>query len=70
MLEERPHLVATSTAEGACTARAIAALVRDPAVRGPDHLAARLIAPGLKLTTLIKLPLHERRASRRRRCKR
>ena len=38
MLEERPHLVATSTAEGACTARAIAALVRDPAVRGPDRL--------------------------------
>jgi methyltransferase (TIGR00027 family) len=31
-------------------------LQRDPSVRGPDYMAGRFIAPGLKLATLSKLP--------------
>jgi hypothetical protein len=54
--EQRRSRLAASTAEGACAGRAADALQRDPSVRGPDYMAGRFIAPGLKLATLSKLP--------------
>ena len=57
-LEETGHgVVSASTAEGAAALRAAAAGERDPAVRGPDHLAADFIAPGPRLSALVKVPL-------------
>jgi methyltransferase (TIGR00027 family) len=49
--------MARSTAEGACALRAAGATLRDPEIRNPDHLAADFIAPGLKLTAIVKVPL-------------
>lgn len=49
-----------STAEGAATLRAAGAMLRDPALRGPDHMAARMISPGLSLAALVKVPLLRR----------
>ena len=48
--------LARSTAEGACALRAVATTLRDAELRGPDHLAARFISPGVKLTALVKVP--------------
>jgi methyltransferase (TIGR00027 family) len=48
--------MAASTAEGAASLRAGGAAEPDEAVRNPDHLAARFITPGLKLTALAKVP--------------
>jgi methyltransferase (TIGR00027 family) len=48
--------MARSTAEGAAALRAAGALIRDPELRGPDHLAGRFIAPGPRMTALIKVP--------------
>ncbi|MGI8461848.1 MAG: class I SAM-dependent methyltransferase [Solirubrobacterales bacterium] len=45
-----------STAEGAALLRAAGHLVREPGLRGPDHLAARFIAPGLNAAAAVKLP--------------
>lgn len=49
-----------STAEGAALLRAAGHLIGDERVRGPDDLAARLIAPRLGPVTLVKLPLLNR----------
>lgn len=49
--------MARSTAEGAAALRAAGATLRDPELRNPDHLAADFIAPGIKATALVKLPL-------------
>jgi methyltransferase (TIGR00027 family) len=48
--------LAESTAEGAAALRAAGNSERDESVRNPDHLARRLIAPRLSLTTFAKLP--------------
>ena len=56
--------MARSTAEGACALRAAGRTLRDPELRNPDHLAADFIAPGLKATALVKLPLVRRLAPR------
>lgn len=53
-------LWARSTAEGACALRAAGATLGDPALRSPDHMAADFIAPGLKATALVKVPLLRR----------
>jgi methyltransferase (TIGR00027 family) len=50
-------LLSASTAEGAAALRAAAAQERDPAVRGPDDLAADFIAPGMRLSAVVKVPL-------------
>ena len=56
-LEQTGHgALSASTAEGAAALRAAAAHERDPAVRGPDHLAGRLIAPGPRLSNIVKVP--------------
>lgn len=52
--------MARSTAEGAATLRAAGALLRDPVLRGPDHLAARFISPGGTAAALVKVPLVRR----------
>ncbi|MDQ3759524.1 MAG: SAM-dependent methyltransferase [Actinomycetota bacterium] len=52
--------MARSTAEGACALRAAGATLRDSELRNPDYLAADFIAPGLKATALVKLPLVRR----------
>lgn len=49
-----------STAEGAATLRAVGALIGDPLLRGPDHLAARFISPGGTAAALVKVPLLRR----------
>lgn len=46
-------LTPRSTAEGACAARALGALEKDPAVRCPDHMAAGFLR-GANITTLVK----------------
>jgi methyltransferase (TIGR00027 family) len=48
--------LAESTAEGAAALRAAGSGERDEAVRNPDHLARRLLAPRASLTTFAKLP--------------
>jgi methyltransferase (TIGR00027 family) len=48
--------IAESTAEGAAALRAAGSHERDEAVRNPDFLASRFIAPRLSLTTFAKLP--------------
>ncbi|HEY2636586.1 MAG TPA: SAM-dependent methyltransferase, partial [Solirubrobacteraceae bacterium] len=53
-------LLVRSTAEGAALLRAAGHLLGDPAVRGPDDLAGRLVAPGLGAAGLVKLPLVRR----------
>jgi methyltransferase (TIGR00027 family) len=55
---------ARSTAEGAAALRAAGALLSDTELRNPDHMAADFIAPGLKLTALVKVPLLRRVAPR------
>jgi len=52
--------MARSTAEGACALRAAGATLRDPALRNPDQLAADFVAPGIKATALVKVPLVRR----------
>jgi len=54
--------MARSTAEGACALRAAGRTLRDPELRNPDYLAAAFIAPGLKATALVKVPLIDRLA--------
>ncbi|MBA2506099.1 MAG: SAM-dependent methyltransferase [Thermoleophilaceae bacterium] len=49
--------LARSTAEGACALRAAGRTLRPPLPRNPDHLASSFIAPGLKATALVKLPI-------------
>jgi methyltransferase (TIGR00027 family) len=49
--------LAASTAEGAAALRAAGARERDRRVRGPDKLAERFVPGGLRLTTLVKVPL-------------
>jgi methyltransferase (TIGR00027 family) len=49
--------MARSTAEGAAMLRAAGATLSDPDLRNPDSLAADMIAPGLKLSALVKVPL-------------
>lgn len=56
--------LARSTAEGAATLRAAGALLRDPALRGPDELAARMIQWGPSLAALVKVPLLRRAVPR------
>jgi methyltransferase (TIGR00027 family) len=48
--------LAESTAEGAAALRAASSRERDKAVRNPDFLAQRFIAPRPSLTTFAKLP--------------
>jgi methyltransferase (TIGR00027 family) len=48
--------LAESTAEGAAALRAAGSRERDEAVRNPDFLARRFIAPRPSLTTFAKLP--------------
>jgi methyltransferase (TIGR00027 family) len=52
--------LAESTAEGAAALRAAGSREPDEAVRNPDHLAARFLAPRLSLTTFAKLPRSRR----------
>jgi len=60
-LEDAPRSrYSRSTAEGAAALRAAGHLVAEPALRGPDHLAARMIRPGLNLAALVKVPLLRR----------
>ena len=57
-LEGTGHgVLSASTAEGAAALRAAAAGERDATVRGPDHLAADFIAPGPRLSSLVKVRL-------------
>jgi methyltransferase (TIGR00027 family) len=56
-LEGRRNVFARSTAEGAASLRAMGAREPDQAVRNPDYLAERFIAPGPYLTSLAKLPV-------------
>jgi len=49
--------MARSTAEGACALRAAGSTLRDPELRNPDYLAASFIAPGLKATAFVKVPV-------------
>jgi methyltransferase (TIGR00027 family) len=48
--------LAESTAEGAAALRAAGSRERDEAVRNPDYLAPRFLAPRPSLTTFAKLP--------------
>ncbi len=52
--------LAESTAEGAAALRAASSREPDEAVRNPDYLAARFLAPRLSLTTFAKLPRSRR----------
>lgn len=61
-LEDSGGRLVRSTAEGAAVLRAAGHLVCDPVVRGPDDLAARLIAPRPGVAALIKLPVLNRLA--------
>ena len=56
--------MARSTAEGACALRAAGTTLRDPEIRNPDYMAEDFIAPGLKLTALVKVPLLRRLSPR------
>ena len=56
--------MARSTAEGACALRAAGATLRDSELRNPDYLAADFIAPGLKATALVKVPILRRLSPR------
>jgi O-methyltransferase involved in polyketide biosynthesis len=49
--------LAASTAEGAAALRAAGARERDERIRGTDHLAARFVSGGLRLTAIVKVPL-------------
>jgi methyltransferase (TIGR00027 family) len=49
--------LAASTAEGAAALRAAGACERDERIRGTDHLAARFVSGGLRLTAIVKVPL-------------
>jgi methyltransferase (TIGR00027 family) len=49
--------LAAGTAEGAAALRAAGARERDERIRGTDHLAARFVSGGLRLTALVKVPL-------------
>jgi methyltransferase (TIGR00027 family) len=54
--ELRAKLIAGSTAEVFASMRAIGAAERDSRIRHPDHLAARFVGRGLRLTALSKVP--------------
>src|SRR5688572_12596869 len=54
--------LAASTAEGAAAIRAAGAGERDARLRGPDDLAARFVRSGVRVTSLVKLPLLRRLA--------
>jgi methyltransferase (TIGR00027 family) len=56
--------MARSTAEGACALRAAGATLSDPEIRNPDHMAGDFIAPGLRLTALVKVPVLRRLSPR------
>src|SRR5687768_15254227 len=56
--------MARSTAEGACALRAAGTTLRDPALRNPDYMAKDFIAPGLKLSAIVKVPLLRRLSPR------
>src|SRR5688500_1631288 len=56
--------LARSTAEGAAALRAAGATLRNPEIRNPDHMAQDFIAPGLKLTALVKVPVLPRLSPR------
>ena len=60
--EARGSRLAASTAEGAAAIRAAGASERDAALRGPDHLAAGFVRRGVRLTSLVKVPLLRRLA--------
>jgi methyltransferase (TIGR00027 family) len=56
-LDESPRVrTARSTAESFASLRAAGAPLRDEHVPNPDHHASRFIAPGLRLTALVKIP--------------
>jgi len=56
-LDESPRVrTARNTAEAFASLRAAGASVRDPRLRNPDGLASRFIAPGLRLSGLVKVP--------------
>jgi methyltransferase (TIGR00027 family) len=55
-LESKGTRMSRSTAEGAAALRAVGASLRDPALRGPDHMAVQMISPGLTLASLMKVP--------------
>ena len=56
----RGTAAAASSAEGAAALRAAAASERERDIRGPDHLAGRLVSNAPRLTLLAKLPLIRR----------
>jgi methyltransferase (TIGR00027 family) len=53
----RARLSSTSTAESVALLRAAGALLRDERLRGPDHLAARLMPWAPRLSALVKVPV-------------
>ena len=60
MAAARGTAAAASTAEAAAALRAAANAERDCDIRGPDHLAGRLVSNALRLTLLAKVPLLRR----------
>lgn len=60
--EAQGSRLAASTAEGAAAIRAAGAGERDATLRGPDDLAARFVRSGVRVTSLVKLPLLRRLA--------
>lgn len=62
--EARGNRSAYSTAEAAAALRAAGTLVRPPEVANPDHLAASFVAPGLRASSLVKVPGLRRLAPR------
>ena len=57
-------LIASNTAETQAALRAVGAAERDPVLRNPDWMAARLVTAAPRLTALAKVP-GVRRLSRR-----
>jgi methyltransferase (TIGR00027 family) len=56
-LEQKSRVrTARNTAEAFASLRAAGSSVRDGRVRNPDHLASSFIAPGPRLTALVKIP--------------
>lgn len=62
--EARGNRSAYSTAEGAAALRAAGAQIGDPNVANPDRLAAAFVAPGLRASSVVKVPLLRRLAPR------
>lgn len=62
--EADDRLLARSTAEGAAFLRAVGNQLSDPELRGPDDLAAQMIAPGFNAAALVRIPLLRRLALR------